>query len=272
MDLQQVAYEVSEGIATVTLNRPEKLNAWTSRMADEIRHCMSTAAADDAVKVIILTGAGRGFCAGADMNDLTVMTGEGAGSISSSAPEAFDPGSRQDFQRRYAYFPSVPKPILAAINGPCAGLGLVIALYCDMRFSAAEAVYTTSFSRRGLVAEHGISWILPKHVGLSTGLDLLLSARRVNAEEALRIGLVDRVIPSESLVAEVRAYAMELATMVSPRSMKVMKQQIWNAQFQTLAEAIDVADVETALSLGSEDFREGVSHFIERRKPAFTGR
>lgn len=272
MAFEHVAYAVAAGVATVTLNRPDKLNAWTDRMEREVFEAMRLAAADDDVRVVVLTGAGRGFCAGADMNDLTVKTDEGADSLPTEAAPVFDPSSRPDFQKRYSYFPSVPKPILAAVNGPCAGLGLVMALYCDMRFSAPEAVYTTSFSRRGLVAEHGVSWILPAHVGVSTGLDLLLSARRVDAAEALRIGLVDRVSKPGELMETVLAYAGELAGMVSPRSMRVMKRQIWNARFETLGEAIEVADAETALSLESEDFREGVAHFVERRKPAFTGR
>ncbi|MBN9062110.1 MAG: enoyl-CoA hydratase [Rhizobiales bacterium 65-9] len=272
MDFEQITYSVADAVAVVTLNRPDKLNAWTDRMEDEVRAAMRRASDDDDVRVIVLTGAGRGFCAGADMNDLTVKSDEGAESLPSGPPPVFDASARRDFQKRYSYFPAAPKPILAAINGPCAGLGLVMALYCDMRFSAPEAVYTTSFSRRGLVAEHGVSWILPTHVGLSKGLDLLLSARRVSADEALSIGMIDRICPSGKLMESVLEYAVELATMVSPRSMRVIKRQVWNARFETLDQAIDVADIETALSLESDDFREGVSHFIERRKPAFTGR
>ena len=272
MEFEQITYSAEAGIATVTLNRPDKLNAWTDRMEREVFEAMRLAQADDETKVIVFTGAGRGFCAGADMNDLTVKSDEGADGLPSEAAPVFDPSSRADFQKRYSYFPAVTKPILAAVNGPCAGLGLVMALYCDMRFSAPEAVYTTSFSRRGLVAEHGISWILPTHVGLSAGLDLLLSARRVGAEEALKLGLVDRVCEPGKLMEAVRSYANELATLVSPRSMRVMKRQIWNARFETLGKAIEIADVETALSLESEDFREGVAHFVERRAPTFTGR
>jgi enoyl-CoA hydratase/carnithine racemase len=140
------------------------------------------------------------------------------------------------------------------------------------RFAAPEAQFTTAFSRRGLIAEHGISWTLPNLVGLSAALDLLLSARRVGAEEALRLRLVDRVTPPGELLAHVRAYASELAEAVSPRSMRVMKRQLWEARFQTLAEAIDTGDREMAASFASADFREGVAHYVEKRKPAFTGR
>jgi enoyl-CoA hydratase/carnithine racemase len=166
----------------------------------------------------------------------------------------------------------VPKPIIAALNGATAGLGLVIALYCDLRIAADAAVFTTAFSRRGLIAEHGVSWMLPRLVGLQHGLDLLLSARKISAAEALAMGLVSQVRPAASLMDDVRAYARELADLVSPRSIRVMKRQIWEAQFQSLAEATAVAGEEMTRSFTSEDFKEGVAHFVEKRLPRFTGR
>jgi enoyl-CoA hydratase/carnithine racemase len=185
MSYQEIRYELVDRIATITLNRPDRLNAWTPRMGDEARDAMRGAADDDAVRVIVLTGAGRGFCAGADMATLSRLTEGRGSSAAAQAPSPFDPSSRRDFQKRYSYFPAVGKPIIAAVNGPCAGLGLVLALYCDMRFAAPKAQFTTAFSRRGLIAEHGISRTLPSLIGLSGALDLLLSARRVGAEEAL---------------------------------------------------------------------------------------
>ena len=272
MSYQEIRYETAERIATITLDRPDRLNAWTPNMGEEVRDAMHRAAGEDSLRVIVLTGAGRGFCAGADMATLSRLTQDRGPSAASQAPPPFDPGSRPDFKKRYSYFPAVPKPIIAAVNGPCAGLGLVLALYCDLRFAAPEAQFTTAFSRRGLIAEHGISWTLPHLVGLSAALDLLLSARRVGAEEALRLRLVDRIAPPGELMDHVRAYASELAEAVSPRSMRVMKRQLWEARFQTLAAAIDTADREMAASFESEDFREGVAHYVEKRKPAFTGR
>jgi len=271
MGYEHILYDVARRIATVTLNRPERLNAWTVTMEREVREAMAAAARDDGVRVIVLTGAGRGFCAGADMDLLQSIPGGGVPSAS-ERPRPFDPSARGDFQRKYSWFPAVPKPIIAAINGPAAGLGLVIALYCDVRIAAEGAVFTTSFSRRGLIAEHGISWLLPRLVGPTNALDLLLSARTIDAVTALRMGLVSEVLPGERFRNGVSAYARELATLVSPRSMRVMKRQIWEAQFQTLAEATDVADAEMLLSFTSEDFREGVAHFVEKRAPVFTGR
>jgi enoyl-CoA hydratase/carnithine racemase len=165
----------------------------------------------------------------------------------------------------------VPKPIIAAINGACAGLGLVMALYADIRFASDAAKFTTAFARRGLIAEHGISWLLPRIVGLANAADLLFSARTILAPEAAAMGLVNRVIPHQSFHDEVMAYARMLAAEVSPRSQREMKREIWNAMFQGLGEAIDAANADMPASFVSEDFKEGVSHFVEKRAPAFTG-
>jgi enoyl-CoA hydratase/carnithine racemase len=276
MGYEQILYEARDRIATVTLNRPEKLNAWTGVMGREVRQAMDEAARDESVRVIILTGAGRGFCAGADMQLLSGIVDTGAVREGDERPArpapAGDASGRADFRGPYAYFPTVPKPIIAALNGATAGLGLVIALYCDLRIAADTAVFTTAFSRRGLIAEHGVSWMLPRLVGLQHGLDLLLSARRITAADALTMGLVAQVRPAASLMDDVRAYAREMADLVSPRSIRVMKRQIWEAQFQSLAEATAVAGEEMTRSFTSEDFKEGVAHFVEKRPPRFTGR
>ena len=234
------------------------------------------AASDDAAgKVIVLTGAGRGFCAGADMNNLQSIqsTGGATGRSAAAVPETpFDPASDPSFHGSHAYFPAVPKPIIAAINGACAGLGLIMTLYCDMRFASDAAVFTTAFARRGLIAEHGISWLLPRLVGMGNAADLMFSARKIGAIEAKEMGLVNRVIPHQSFMDEVIDYARMMASEVSPRSQREMKRELWNAQFQTLGQAIDSANADMPGSFVSEDFKEGVAHFLEKRAPAFTGR
>ncbi|HWA89826.1 MAG TPA: enoyl-CoA hydratase [Rhizomicrobium sp.] len=266
---EHILYDLAEGVATITLNRPDRLNAWTETMHREVKAAMRDASDDASVRVIVLTGAGRGFCAGADMDRLqTIQGGERAQPVETP----FDAKAGDDFSKTYSYFPAVPKPIVAAINGACAGLGLVIVLYADMRFASDTAVFTTAFSRRGLVAEHGISWLLPRLVGIANAADLLFSARRVSALEAKEMGLVSRVFPNDVFAAEVATYAGMLAREVSPRSMREMKRELWNAQFQTLGQAIDAANADMPASFASEDFKEGIAHYLEKRAPAFTGR
>jgi len=273
MAYETILYDVADCICTITLNRPEKLNAWTGQMHLDLKDAMHKAGADADVRVIILTGAGRGFCAGADMGGLQAI-GAGARADRSSTVTANLPGASTlaEFRMNYSYFPAIPKFIIAAINGPAAGLGFVIPLYADLRFAAESAVFTTAFAQRGLIAEHGVSWLLPRLVGLPAAMDLLCSARKFRAPEALALGLVSRVIPDDKLMAETRAYARLMADTVSPRSVAVMKRQIWEAEFQTLAEATTQANYEMELSFQTADFKEGVAHFLEKRAARFTGR
>lgn len=274
---EDILYRVEDGVAVVTLNRPDRLNAWRGEMDRDVRAAMKAAAADDGVRVIVLTGAGKGFCAGADMGMLQSIQSEASatgqrGARTSSSREPWDAHAREDFRKEYSWFPAVPKPIIAGINGACAGLGLVISLYADMRFASDAAKFTTAFSKRGLVAEHGASWLLPRLIGFAHAADLLYSSRVVMAAEALAMGLVSRVIPAATFEADVMAYAKMLAKDVSPRSLREMKREIWNAQFQSLGDAIEAANGDMPASFKSEDFKEGVAHFIEKRPAAFTGR
>jgi enoyl-CoA hydratase/carnithine racemase len=246
------------------------MNAWTPIMERDVRNAMETARDDDKVRVIVLTGAGRAFCAGADMDALKGLDPADIRRAENIPP--FDMNRRADWQTRYGFYPSIPKPIIAMLNGATAGIGLVHALYCDLRFAADNTVFTTSFARRGLIAEHGISWMLPRIVGHANALDLLLSARRVSSEEALRIGLVNRLYAPEKLREETYAYARELADLVSPSAMAVIKRQLYDVPFQTLAEATIDANREMVVALAGADFREGVASFIEKRPPRFTGK
>ncbi|HMI93959.1 MAG TPA: enoyl-CoA hydratase [Polyangiales bacterium] len=278
---EDILYTVQERIARIALNRPKKLNAWTPAMEASVRRAMIAAAADDDVRVIVVSGEGRGFCAGADMGllegissqaiDVQRVVERGAQRAAGPASE-LGPAVTAHYGGRFGYLMSVHKPIIAAINGPCAGIGLVFALFCDFRFASTEAKLTTAFAKRGLIAEHGASWILPRLIGPANALDLLLSSRLVDGAEAERLGLVNRAFAHERFMSEVIAYARQLADSVSPRSMAVIKAQVWKSLFQDLGAALEVADGEMAKSFTSEDFKEGVAHFIEKRAAQFSGR
>jgi enoyl-CoA hydratase/carnithine racemase len=272
---QEAIYEVADRVATITLNRPDKLNAWTATMEREVRSAVEEAERDENVRVIVLTGAGRGFCAGADMSLLTAVATQGLDQDlarrvrSGDAPQE---GLRPDFQKKFSYFLGVAKPVIAAINGPAVGLGLVIPLYCDLRWASESARFSTTFAQRGLIAEYGMAWMLPRIVGLPDAIDLLFSARTITATEALGLRLVSQVFPQEGFAATVHERAVQLASSVSPRSLGVIKRQVYAGMFQTLAESFDLSVVELVASLQSADFKEGVAHFLEKRPPKFSGR
>jgi enoyl-CoA hydratase/carnithine racemase len=253
-----VLKQVQDGVATLTLNRPERLNAWTQELERDYFAALDECGAAQDVRVIVVTGAGRGFCAGADMQELQTL---GENGVSDAQVEQ---------QRTAQTFPlTVPKPIIAAINGPCAGIGLVQALMCDLRFVAEDAKLTTAFARRGLVAEHGISWVLPRLVGPARALDLLLSGRVVLGAEAATMGLVNAAMPREEVLERALAYARDLAVNCSPASMATMKRQVYAALQQPLPEALAEADLLMLRSFTAPDFAEGVTSFMERREPRF---
>ncbi len=273
MPFSETLYAVRDHVATVTLNRPDQLNAWTPTMEHEVAQAVRTASVDESVRIIVLTGAGRGFCSGADMSLLEGLL-ESRQEFSSGRPAAEEPGegARIDFEKKFTWMLAVPKPVIAAVNGPAAGLGFVIPLYCDLRIASEAASFSTIFSKRGLIAEYGVAWMLPRLVGLANTVDLLFTSRKVDAAEALRLGLVQRVLPEAGFAGAVQDFAAELASTVSPRSLAVMKRQTYEAQFQTLAESMDMAVEEMSRSFESQDFREGVAHFLEKRSPVFTGK
>jgi enoyl-CoA hydratase/carnithine racemase len=253
-----VVLEVEDRVAVLTLNRPDRLNAWTQAMQRRYFDLLAECGERDDVRAIVVTGAGRGFCAGADMEDLQAIgTGnlDGLASGLDSRPQAFPM--------------TIPKPIVAAINGPCAGLGLVQALMCDVRFAAADAKLTTAFARRGLIAEHGISWILPRLIGPARALDLLLSARVVLGSEAAEMGLVNRAVGDGRTLEVATDYARELATFSAPSSMATAKRQVYADLERGLEPAVAEANRLMGESLQAPDFVEGVRSFVERREPDF---
>jgi enoyl-CoA hydratase/carnithine racemase len=268
---KEILYEVDDPIATITFNRPDRLNAWTDRMGEEVRHAVARAERDPAVVGMILTGAGRGFCAGADLKQLSDIGDGSYRGASDPALEAApgDPEAGAFFRGRYTYLLAVRKPVVAAINGPCAGMAVPISLCADLRFASDRAVFTTAFSRRGLIAEWGSSWLLPRLVGPAHAADLLYSGRKVDAREAERMGLVNKVVEHDALLDHARAWIVEVAESCSPTSISVMKRQLWKDASAELGPAHDEAVRLMLESFERPDFSEGVQSFLDRRAPQF---
>lgn len=278
---RDIDYAVRNRVAVITLNRPQVMNAWTATMEQSIREAVVLAIADDQVRVIVVTGAAGAFCAGLDMDffdDLAPLAWNPQTlleTMTDTETATFNgglgPSLGSCFGGPFGYLMCSRKPIIAVINGPVAGIGLVFALHADIRLAGEGARFCTAFGKRGLIAEHGIAWLLPRLVGSGHALDLLLSCRKIDAAEARRIGLVNQVFPDETLLTEVMDYAQGLITTVSPRSMAVMKAQVWSSLLQDYNQALAVTAVEIGKSLVSADFREGIQHFVKKRPPRFSG-
>ena len=250
-----VLAEIADGIMTITLNRPDQGNAWNGAMARGYFGFLEQAARSEAVRAIIVTGAGKAFCVGGDIDKLQTVADTGD----------MKPAADQPY-----WFPlQVGKPIIAAINGACFGIGLQQLLVCDVRFASTDAKFSTAYARRGLVAEMGMSWLLPRLVGTGHAMDLLLSARLVRAAEAERIGLVNRVIPAEDLLGETRAYVRQLVELCAPRSMRAMKRQVFLDLNDRFHPAFARSEALLNTAFGENDFKEGARSWQEGRPPIF---
>jgi len=270
---RSIQLETVGSAAVITLNRPDSLNAFTYPMIVEFRHALSQAEKDDQVTGIVITGADRGFSAGMDMNALgTLSSGEQAERPNEDLQLSANPGDPEmgdDYISGFTYMMTIRKPIIAAVNGACAGLGLSIALLCDLRFASDNAKFVTAFSQRGLIAEHGQSWILPRVVGPSKALDMLWSSRRVLADEALEMGLIDKILSPDQLLDSALQYIDHLAQTAAPLSLKTMKKQVYRHLSMSLGDAMKESDQLMAASTAHDDFKEGVASFLERRLPDF---
>jgi enoyl-CoA hydratase/carnithine racemase len=269
---RDILYTVEDPVAVITMNRPDALNAFTNRMRAEIRHALAEAERDERVVGIVLTGAGRGFCAGMDMNALNAMSSGGAGGaddLSSLAATPGNPDMGDDFKIAFAYLLAIQKPLLAAVNGACAGLGFCFALLCDMRFVDRNAKFSAAFSQRGLIAEHGVSWILPRLVGPGRALDILWSSRRFDGAEAEKLGIAERLCEPGTSLDEAKAYVRTLASSAAPVSLKVMKQQVYRHLNMPLGDSWKETIELMNESLVRSDFKEGVRSFMEKRPPKF---
>ncbi len=260
----EILFETMGRVALIRLNRPAALNALTYAMLADIRRLVGEAEKDPEVTAIAFVGEGRGFCSGLDAEVLRQTTAAGESRPAGGAQRA-----NPDPPGMFSYLPRISKPVISAVNGVAAGGGFVLAMMSDLRFGSDGASFTTVFSKRGLIAEHGTSWVLPRLVGPSRAMDLLWSSRRVHADEALRIGLLDRVFPADELLASLVAYVDELAANVSPSAIAVMKSQVWRHMSDPMEPALADADRLTAAQLKHPDAYEGAMSLIERRPPNF---
>lgn len=253
-----VGYRDAAGVATLTFDRPARANAMDLAMQARYGALLREASADPAVRAVVVTGRGRSFCPGADLG---LLDGISAG----PTPEA----DRHETFRDVLAAAFTPKPVIAAINGGCAGLGFVLACAADVRFAAAGAKFTTAFSRRGLIAEYGVAKLLPELIGRGRAADLLLSGRTFTAEQAFDYGLVQEVVPAEELADRANAYAEELATYSAPRSMAIMKDQLRHEPAMTLEDAASTATALMLESFSHPELPEGLASWNERRPPNF---
>ena len=269
-ELKVVRYEVADHVATVTLDRPHRMNAWTGRMHAEHRAALAWADADPDVRAVVVTGAGRAFCAGADATALSGHV-EAGGYDPGTPDDMATPGHgvRAEYDHAFAWHYGLRVPVIAAVNGPAAGVGLVLACYCDLRFAAAGAKLTTSAPRLGLPAEYGLSWVLPRLVGIGHAADLLLSSRVVRAEEAATMGLVNRVLPPEEVLPAALSYARTLATEVSPVAVRTAKAQLYADLHGDVGTAVARSEDLLDEMVAGPDFAEGVAAWQGRRTPRF---
>ncbi|KAB7643705.1 enoyl-CoA hydratase-related protein [Polymorphobacter fuscus] len=270
-----ILYAVEAGVATITLNRPDKLNALTPDMLSGFFAAVARAAEDAAAKVIVVTGAGRGFSAGLDLG----LIGQGAGATVEPRPghvpqwgDDVGPALAPYYSGGWPVLITCRKPTIAAINGPAFGWGFILSLHCDIRFAARSALFNATFARIGVPGEKGSAWLLTRLIGQARAMDLLYSARRFDGVEAERLGLVNAVLDDAALMPHVMAYARDIATYSAPRALAAMKAQVWTALDEDYATAFAAADREQDIAVTTADFREAFASYREKRAPDFSGR
>ncbi|MGD8416539.1 MAG: enoyl-CoA hydratase-related protein [Pseudomonadales bacterium] len=273
MELKATELSVEDGVGIITLNRPARMNAWTGRMHTEYRFCLAELDADEAVGAIVVTGKGRGFCVGGDAEALTGHAEKG-GYDPGTPEELAKPGHGVDarFEASFAYQFGLCKPIIAAMNGPAAGVGLALACFADLRFAAAGAKFTTAHGKLNLPAEYGLSWLLPRMLGLTRANELLLSSRVFTAEEALSLGLVNGVLPADEVLPHAVGYARMLIDTVSANSLRQTRWQIYRDLQQDVVSSVTASETLLDEMMREPDYAEGVRAFVEKRPPRWRRR
>ena len=272
LELKSTEFEIDEeGIATIWLSRPKRMNAWTGRMHTEYRYLLSRAEQDQGVRGIVVTGRGKGFCVGGDSDALTGHIKKG-GYDSGTSDEIEWPGYgvSDDFDALFAYHYGLSKPIVAAINGPVAGVGLALACFVDIRFAAPGIKLTTAHGKLNLPAEYGLSWVLPRLVGLGRANDLLLTSRVFYSEEALAMGLVNQLFDSVNIVQQARGYLHEMVRAVSPNSIKQTRWQIYKDLHRDAASSVEDSEKLLKEMMKEQDYQEGVQAFLDKRNPKWS--
>ena len=269
MSYDQIRYDVEDPVATITLHRPEVLNAWTDIMGAELEDALGRAQRDERVVGVVLTGAGRGFCSGVDLAQLNALGAGDAPQLTPVADAVGEPAWGSDLRGTFTYLLSVPKPIIAAVNGASIGVAVPLLLACDIRFMAEDAKLSLAFSQRGLVAEWGTSWLLPRLVGPAVALDLLYTSRTIDGREAARLGVVNRCLPGRELLAAARDYVIGLAERCSPTSLAVMKRQVYQQLHAGLGAAEQEAMALMQASFSGQDLGEGLRAYSEKRPPRY---
>lgn len=273
MELKATRYAVDSPLATITLARAHRMNAWTGRIHTEYRWCLEQAEKNPAVRVIIVTGEGRAFCAGADTAALEGHVAKGGYDPGTPDPLAMPGyGVRPEFDAAFAYHFGLTKPVIAAINGAAAGVGLVLACFADIRFAVPGAKLTTAHGKLGLPAEYGLSWLLPRLIGVSRANEILLSSRIFLAEEAYSIGLIHQLCEPDALMPAVESYARQLAGSVSPSSLAETKRQLYTDLHRDAASAVRDSEELLNRMTREPDFREGVTAWAEKRPPSWPAR
>lgn len=269
-DFEKITYEVSEGVALLTLNNPARRNAWGGRMSVEYRWALHHAHQDSKVRIVVVTGQGNDFCVGADSAELNSIEQSG-GQYQKEKLELppYIEGTPQQFQRNHAYPLSISKPIIAAVNGSCAGVGFIVASYADLRFGAQNNKIKSAFSRLGLPAEYGLGWILPRIMGRTNAMQILLDGDSIDGAEALRLGWLQKLYKAEELLDKTMVYARKLARESSEYSMSCIKRQLnFDAEGDfSSAYTRSVEDMNKALRL--PDFKEGLRALKEKRPTNF---
>jgi enoyl-CoA hydratase/carnithine racemase len=270
VELKATRLSIADGIGTLFLHRPERMNAWTGRMHTEYRYCLKQLDDDPEVRAVIVTGSGRGFCVGGDAQALEGHAERGG--YDPGTPDVLaEPGYgvAPEFDAAFAYHFGLSKPLIAALNGPAAGVGLALACFADLRFAAPGIKFTTAHGKLNLPAEYGLSWLLPRLIGLGRANDLLLTSRVFTSEEALTLGLVNAIHPADQLLEETRRYAAKLIATVSPNSLRQTRWQIYRDLNRDAAAAVRHSEQLIDDMMAEPDYAEGVSAFLEKRPPSW---